>query len=204
MRAAGHLFAERGLENVSARDIIRAAGQKNESALQYHFRDRPGLIAAIIEERMAQVARRRDALFDERAGSAETLGLRDACMLMVEPPFLLCRSDRGYRDFIAVFGHALLSSRESVSDMLDRQRSRHQQKILGAIRGHVTVTAPLLPRRIENVSRFATLMMSARARDGGTFRGRNAQLFLNDLADTMVAMLQAPVSAATAAYLEDA
>src|SRR3546814_5693299 len=38
--AAGALIAERGLEGVSLREITREAGQKNTTALQYHFGDR--------------------------------------------------------------------------------------------------------------------------------------------------------------------
>ena len=39
MRAAEKLIAQAGVENVSIRKIIAAAGQKNESALQYHFKN---------------------------------------------------------------------------------------------------------------------------------------------------------------------
>lgn len=46
MRAAEKLIAVRGIENVSIRDIVSEAGQKNESALQYHFKSFTGLIAA--------------------------------------------------------------------------------------------------------------------------------------------------------------
>ena len=37
MRAAERLFAERGIEVVSLREINRAAAQRNATALQYHF-----------------------------------------------------------------------------------------------------------------------------------------------------------------------
>ena len=43
MHAAEKLIGERGMANVSIRDIVSAAGQKNESALQYHFKNLNGL-----------------------------------------------------------------------------------------------------------------------------------------------------------------
>ncbi|MFB0932841.1 MAG: TetR family transcriptional regulator, partial [Pseudomonadales bacterium] len=46
IHAAIALIAENGLENISIRSIIEASGQKNESALQYHFKNRDGLIKA--------------------------------------------------------------------------------------------------------------------------------------------------------------
>lgn len=50
IRAAERLFAEKGLGTVSVRDITRAAGARNESALHYHF----GGIEALIREVFAQ------------------------------------------------------------------------------------------------------------------------------------------------------
>ena len=46
--AGERLFAERGIEVVSMREITRAAGQRNATALQYHFGDRRGLVRAIL------------------------------------------------------------------------------------------------------------------------------------------------------------
>ena len=47
MRSVECLAAENGLENISIRDILARAGQKNESALQYHFKNLSGLLASI-------------------------------------------------------------------------------------------------------------------------------------------------------------
>lgn len=63
--AAERLFAERGVEGVSLRDVSAAAGQRNHSAAQYHFGDRQGLVAAVYENRMRIVNERRLALLAE-------------------------------------------------------------------------------------------------------------------------------------------
>lgn len=47
------------------RDIATAAGQRNNSAAQYHFGDREGLVAAVFAHRMAIVNERRHARLDE-------------------------------------------------------------------------------------------------------------------------------------------
>jgi AcrR family transcriptional regulator len=44
---AEELFAQRGIEAVPLRDIGTAAGQKNNVAVQYHFRDRENLLREI-------------------------------------------------------------------------------------------------------------------------------------------------------------
>jgi AcrR family transcriptional regulator len=48
LRAALHLFARQGLD-VPLRDINELAGQRNASALHYHFGGRPELLTAIID-----------------------------------------------------------------------------------------------------------------------------------------------------------
>ena len=62
MRAAERLIADRGIENVSIRDIVSAAGQKNESALQYHFKNLTGLIEEIKHARSDQTHLKRAEL----------------------------------------------------------------------------------------------------------------------------------------------
>jgi AcrR family transcriptional regulator len=52
---AEELFAERGLQAVSLRDVCAAAGQRNHSAAQYHFGSRLGLVVAVFEHRMHAV-----------------------------------------------------------------------------------------------------------------------------------------------------
>jgi AcrR family transcriptional regulator len=48
LRAALHLFARQGLD-VPLRDINELAGQRNASALHYHFGGRPELLHAIVD-----------------------------------------------------------------------------------------------------------------------------------------------------------
>ena len=46
---AEQLLSTRGLDGVSLREIRIAAGQRNTSALQFHFGDREGLLRALSE-----------------------------------------------------------------------------------------------------------------------------------------------------------
>ena len=65
---AEQLFAARGIATVSLNEITSAAGQRNASALQYHFGSRDGLLSAILGRHIpALVERRRQLLVQARA-----------------------------------------------------------------------------------------------------------------------------------------
>ena len=66
-----HLFAEQGVFRVPLRTVIERAGQKNTSALHYHFGGREGLLNAIIE-------RHNTGIEDERAEMLAQIGADQA------------------------------------------------------------------------------------------------------------------------------
>ncbi|NUR86579.1 MAG: TetR/AcrR family transcriptional regulator [Nonomuraea sp.] len=59
MRTAERLYAEHGFAHVSIRMIREAAGQRNKSAVQYHFSTREELVQAILSRHAAAVDGRR-------------------------------------------------------------------------------------------------------------------------------------------------
>lgn len=60
--AATRLFALHGIDGVALKDIVAAAGQKNQSAVQYYFGGKEGLIAAALEARFRGIDARRMAM----------------------------------------------------------------------------------------------------------------------------------------------
>lgn len=63
--SAERLFAEKGVEATSLLDITRASGQKNRSALQYHFNNKDGLIHAVLDKHALDIAERRTAMLNQ-------------------------------------------------------------------------------------------------------------------------------------------
>ncbi|WP_169816253.1 TetR/AcrR family transcriptional regulator [Nocardia miyunensis] len=86
--AAERLIAERG-QLVPLRDIAAAAGQRNNSAVQYHFGSRDGLIEAVVEQRMATLEVRRLELLAERAADDGPDGVHELLEVLVVPMFEL-------------------------------------------------------------------------------------------------------------------
>ena len=61
---AEQLFAERGVESVSLVEIAKASGQKNRSALQYHFTNKEGLLNAVLDKHAENISVSRRLMLD--------------------------------------------------------------------------------------------------------------------------------------------
>lgn len=72
LRAAEELIGERGIGNVSVRDITARAGA-NTAAINYYFGTKEGLIHAIVERRAEQIGSRRTELLDEALATDPTV-----------------------------------------------------------------------------------------------------------------------------------
>jgi AcrR family transcriptional regulator len=103
MRAAEKLIAENGSSNVTIREILEAAGQKNESALQYHFKNMAGLVAATHRFRDEQIVEARVICLAELAAKPQPPALRDIAHVMVSPTFRLAREHSDFRRYIRAF-----------------------------------------------------------------------------------------------------
>lgn len=199
---AEKLFIEKGPDEVSLRAIVREAGQKNQSALQYHFGNRDGLILAILLRRTRQLEARRRVLVDEALAINPNPNLREVCALMARTPFLLCREDKSFREFLGQFGQQLLASdRDIASSVADHSLPSLAELRVFVLQALSHLEPALLLLRAENAYALALLAISRRARRGGSFRGQNAELFFNNLVDQIAAMLIAPVSDETQALL---
>jgi AcrR family transcriptional regulator len=82
IRTAERLYAERGLASVSVRSIGVAAGQRNKSAVQYHFAGRDELIKEIVSRHLTAIEQRRMAMVTALDADGVSLDERTACLIM--------------------------------------------------------------------------------------------------------------------------
>jgi AcrR family transcriptional regulator len=64
LSTAERMFAELGVANVALTQIVAESGQKNRSALHYHFGSRGGVLSAVMDRRLASINARRMALLE--------------------------------------------------------------------------------------------------------------------------------------------
>jgi AcrR family transcriptional regulator len=93
--AAARLFAERGIDNVSIAEIVRAADQRNASAVHYHFGNRDEILRAVLARHVPVIAERRGDLL-ERARREPAHAVRTAAEAIVRPVTEFAQ--RGWRE----------------------------------------------------------------------------------------------------------
>ncbi|GAA4695586.1 hypothetical protein GCM10023215_36750 [Pseudonocardia yuanmonensis] len=201
--AAEALFAERGSESVSLREIGRAAGARNVIAAQYWFTDRDGLIRALIDRHRPEIEAARHALLDgyETAfadGPDGTAGDADARLAalagaLVRPSAV--KLDQG------ASGAGYL---RTVADLLTRPEPQTEPLGYDVEGGSIlrwrALLEPLLDpdavvlHRRFHVIRFVDVELAQRARAPGR---RDHRLFVSQLVDSAAGLLGARVSEET-------
>lgn len=78
------LFAERGIDGVTVRQIAEAAGQKNHAALTYHFGSKDALIRELIVDGARAIDVRRNAALDRLADAGGPQSVLDVMEILVE------------------------------------------------------------------------------------------------------------------------
>jgi len=204
-RTAELLFAAHGVDGVSVRQITREAGQRNSTAVAYHFGSRDGLLRAVLEHHLDQVMLRHQALLERyrdsppAGGQAGLLDLADALVMPLcaeldcvdgGPEFLQVAAEVVNRsDWIFAPGTpiALLIQRYARwSELVEPYLSSD-----GAGRLH---------RRFATM-RFVYVELGRRARQ--PLPRRDDRLFASQLADLVAALLVTPLSVRTTGLLRD-
>ena len=206
MRAAEKLIAQVGVENTSIREIVAEAGQKNESAIQYHFKNLSGLLEAIHTERSEQIQQYRAKALAEVLQSTNQPDLRQLCTLMVAPTFELARANADFRRYIKAFGHELALSEASPLKIVTTKGGGGESGLqvssfLRKTLGHLD--SSIFQQRMEAVVMLCSVAMSRQARQKNAFRGQQSEMFFHNLVDAMVGLLGAPVSPETQAASQE-
>lgn len=198
------LFLQHGFEKVSARTIVREAGLANQSALNYHFGDRDGLILALAARQIDHLDQLRKQMIGDALTRNPNLDLRTACYLLMKPVLSLAQSNKNFRAFLGHLGPELSRSLSVIPAISDAEEVRICH---GVIQRHLkdslsTEDKRVYDKRMNGITHFTLFSFTQRAHDGETFSGRDAELFFHNLLDVLIAMITTSVSSVTLKSLE--
>jgi AcrR family transcriptional regulator len=199
--SAERLVAERGLAALSLREVAAAAGQRNHSAVQYHFGSRDKLVEAIFEARMGPIDARRNQVLADLDGAglgSDTLSLVD---VMVRPlaEYVLVEPPGWYGRFLAEISRNaphLLGADRAVLDSLQRVSLRLLD---------LTVDVPpsLRGERLRTVLRATVQMLADHETSAPKGEGER-RVIIAEMVDLTHAMLVVAPSAVLARELDAA
>ena len=109
------LFAARGLDGVSLNEITKAAGQRNASALNYHFGGKDGLLEAILDKHQPALDAERRRMLEELE-STEGTSLRELVEVLVLPLVAKLDDPDGGPEYIRVMAQLIASPTHSFLD----------------------------------------------------------------------------------------
>jgi AcrR family transcriptional regulator len=198
---AERLFADHGIDATTLAGINKAAGQRNRSAVQYHFGNKEGVIHAILDKHTPLIEQRRNAMLDAIESSGRPK-LRDLVEALVLPVADALDDPDGGVAFVRINAQLIGHPSFALLDLHARRVNRGAERLQGLL----AEASPHLPRPLwvarwllvigllfHGMADYAQLL--ERADGAHTAPGR--RLFVGNLVDALVALIEAPASAAT-------
>lgn len=206
MDAGERLFARRGIEGPSLRELIAEAGVGNKSALQYHFGTRDGLVAAI-------VARHGDALRRRRGRALESVLLDDAstdvhrlCEVVVRPYCQFLSDGPSELRYLIIAAEVLADPTRPYEELQVVFDDAPLPRVVELLLDSLELPGGLATERLVVGISQVIAAVATRARQqlaGPGVRDRtHSAVFVANLVDMLHGSITAPVGPATLAALE--
>ena len=195
VREAERLFARRGVYQVTIREIVQAAGQRNVSALSYHFGSREGILHEILLRHGGPIDDARGEVLATLADAPSTRDLVTALLL----PYSAGLATTEGRDYLRIV--AQLTGRFATWNIESDLTPPHLTRILHLLEDRPPgVPDEIRRERLIGMIMLMTAAIAERARliEAGRALDVDEATFLANLADMLVGVLEAPTAAIAA------
>ncbi len=194
IEVAERMFAEKGIDGVSMRDVASAAGQKNNSAVQYHFGGRDGLLLEVFRRRMKEINRSRRQFLDDIDADGrghDVRALVEAVVLPLADYLRTSGTESYYAQFIARVSPMVDMGSPDLEAVSDASRAV-SARLIAALdhlprRAAAARTALMLNMAVSGLAMYEQLRAHGKAMESANFDETVAHLV-----DMSVGALEAP------------
>jgi AcrR family transcriptional regulator len=196
MEVAERLFATRGIEAVTLREIQEAAGQSNTSVIRYHFGSRDGLIRALIAHRQHSLGADRQEMLARMRDEGKEADPRAVVWLLARPLATSIRAGEMFVPFLARLSEDPRARSDYWPDHVDDEWTQEELEEL------VDAALQDLPERVRRGRTFQLYISLINVLADAARSGRGvSEAQLHNYVDGWVGMLTAPVSYETRALI---
>ncbi|MWB76645.1 TetR family transcriptional regulator [Pseudooceanicola sp. 216_PA32_1] len=206
--AAERLFATQGIAATTIRQINTEAGQKNSSAIHYHFGSRDAILDAIVALRVTPANQERAKLLEDarREAGDKPLTTDRIVHLLMDPGINRLMHTQGPH-----FSQRFILQLRMNFDTWRRYEREHLAWTLDDLQFELRRARPYVPvqvlrSRFRSAINFSMFSMAeievAENRLGDRFSRDEAEFRIEELISSLIAIIDAPITPGTAASLE--
>lgn len=197
---AERLFGDHGLHGVTLRDINKAAGQRNESALHYHFGSKHALIMAIMQHHASGIDKRRTVLIDNLCASGRSRDLHAIIEATLMPMVEILDQPDGV-SFIRFMAQVINDPDYDLSEIARRSDLPGLTKAMSLISENLAhLPAEISAFRTRSLIEQTVMSLAIWSRRAGNAPQPETRALLGaNLIDALYGFLSAPVSSEAAA-----
>ena len=193
--AAEHLFARDGIHGARLRDINELAGQKNSSALHYHFGNREALATEILLRHQHQIDKLVEARLDELE-RLEQVTVRSIIDAIVVPTAAVLTSQSG-RDWARIIPQILGTLSANLRRGVIEPATAQSHRIFKLLEAEIAhLPEPVRRERLVSYAILLTSLLAERAHhlESGFEPALDDRDFATYMTDVLVAVVTAPTS----------
>lgn len=190
--AAERIVAERGLASLTVQSVQTAAGQRNKSAVQYHFGGRDGLLRALLADRMAPTEARRTEMLLALDDSATVRDLVEVLVLPLIESVLARTPSYWARFLIQAINDPTtgLAALDAVVSQAFRAAQHRLEQRLDHLPG------PLRRLRVQSAFGYAAVVLATH--EIGALPHVDPDVLATEIVDACCGLVDAPSTAAVA------
>jgi len=187
--AAERLAAERGLAALTVQAVQEASGQRNKSAVQYHFGGRQGLVNALLRVRMARANERRTSMLLALGDQPSVRELVEALVVPLIESVLARNPSYWARFLVQAIGDptAGLAALAAVDDVaFESARSRLEARL-------VHLPPAIRTLRVQSIFGYACVVLAA-FEVGALPAGLAGDALIVEIVDACCGLVEAPTT----------